>query len=62
MASHGRHGISAIVLGSETVNVLTHSKIAVLVYRWASWRTPGVTGDLSTWPISSATRRPSRPR
>ncbi len=33
MASHGRHGISAIVLGSETVKVLTHSKVPVLVYR-----------------------------
>ena len=33
MASHGRHGISAIVLGSETVKVLTHSTIPVLVYR-----------------------------
>ncbi len=33
MASHGRHGISAIVLGSETVKVLTHSKIRVLVHR-----------------------------
>jgi nucleotide-binding universal stress UspA family protein len=33
MASHGRHGISAVVLGSETVKVLTHSKIPVLVYR-----------------------------
>jgi nucleotide-binding universal stress UspA family protein len=33
MASHGRHGVSAIVLGSETVKVLTHSKIPVLVYR-----------------------------
>jgi len=32
MASHGRHGIAAIVLGSETVKVLTHSKIPVLVY------------------------------
>jgi nucleotide-binding universal stress UspA family protein len=32
-ASHGRHGISAIVLGSETVKVLTHSKIPVLVHR-----------------------------
>ena len=30
MASHGRHGISAIVLGSETVKVLTHCKIPVL--------------------------------
>jgi nucleotide-binding universal stress UspA family protein len=33
MASHGRHGIAAIVLGSETFKVLTHSKIPVLVHR-----------------------------
>jgi nucleotide-binding universal stress UspA family protein len=33
MASHGRHGASAIVLGSETVKVLTHCKIPVLVHR-----------------------------
>ncbi len=33
MASHGRHGIAALVLGSETVKVLTHSKIPVLVHR-----------------------------
>ena len=33
MASHGRSGVSAIVLGSQTVKVLTHSKIPVLVYR-----------------------------
>jgi nucleotide-binding universal stress UspA family protein len=33
MASHGRHGVSAVVLGSETVKVLTHSKIPVLVCR-----------------------------
>jgi nucleotide-binding universal stress UspA family protein len=33
MASHGRRGISALVLGSETVKVLTHSKIPVLVHR-----------------------------
>ena len=33
MASHGRRGISAIVLGSETVKVLTHSAIPVLVVR-----------------------------
>jgi nucleotide-binding universal stress UspA family protein len=33
MASHGRGGVSAIVLGSETLKVLTHSKIPVLVYR-----------------------------
>ena len=33
MASHGRRGIAAIVLGSETVKVLTHSKIPVLIHR-----------------------------
>jgi nucleotide-binding universal stress UspA family protein len=33
MASHGRRGISAVVLGSETVKVLTHCTIPVLVYR-----------------------------
>ena len=33
MASHGRRGIAAVVLGSETVKVLTHSKIPVLVTR-----------------------------
>ncbi|HEX4994988.1 MAG TPA: universal stress protein [Methylomirabilota bacterium] len=33
MASHGRKGISAFVLGSETYKVLTHSKIPVLVCR-----------------------------
>ena len=33
MASHGRHGVSALVLGSETVKVLTHCKIPVLIHR-----------------------------
>ncbi len=33
MASHGRRGVSAIVLGSVTVKVLTHSRIPVLVHR-----------------------------
>lgn len=33
MASHGRHGASALLLGSETQKVLTHCKIPVLVYR-----------------------------
>ena len=33
MASHGRRGVSAVVLGSEAVKVLTHSKIPVLVHR-----------------------------
>jgi len=33
MASHGRKGVAALVLGSETTKVLTHSKIPVLVCR-----------------------------
>jgi nucleotide-binding universal stress UspA family protein len=33
MASHGRRGVSAILIGSETMKVLTHSKIPVLVHR-----------------------------
>ncbi len=33
MASHGRRGISAVLLGSETQKVLTHSTIPVLVVR-----------------------------
>jgi nucleotide-binding universal stress UspA family protein len=36
MASHGRRGVSAIVLGSETVKVLTHSTIPVIVVRGQS--------------------------
>jgi len=32
MASHGRHGVSAMLIGSETLKVLTHSKIPVLVH------------------------------
>jgi nucleotide-binding universal stress UspA family protein len=33
MASHGRRGLSGLILGSETTKVLTHSKIPVLVCR-----------------------------
>ncbi len=33
MASHGRKGLSAVLLGSETQKVLTHSTIPVMVYR-----------------------------
>ena len=33
MASHGRRGVDALLLGSETTKVLTHSKIPVLVFR-----------------------------
>jgi nucleotide-binding universal stress UspA family protein len=33
MASHGRRGVSALLLGSETQKVLTHSSLPVLVVR-----------------------------
>ena len=33
MASHGRRGMSALLLGSETQKVLTHSTVPVLVVR-----------------------------
>lgn len=33
MSSHGRRGVRALLLGSETQKVLTHCKIPVLVYR-----------------------------
>lgn len=33
MAAHGRQGVAALLVGSETNKVLTHSKIPVLVYR-----------------------------
>jgi nucleotide-binding universal stress UspA family protein len=32
MASHGLRGVSAI-LGSETLKVLTHTSVPILVYR-----------------------------
>jgi nucleotide-binding universal stress UspA family protein len=33
MASHGRRGLSALLLGSETTKVLTHTRIPVLICR-----------------------------
>src|SRR5947208_12558896 len=33
MASHGRHGLQAMLLGSETQKVLAYSTIPVVVYR-----------------------------
>jgi nucleotide-binding universal stress UspA family protein len=38
MASHGRRGLGALLLGSETQKVLTHSTLPVLV-----WRPPAVS-------------------
>ena len=33
MASHGRRGLSKLLMGSVSQQVLTHSKIPVVVYR-----------------------------
>ena len=33
MGSHGCHGLTELLLGSETAKVLTHCRIPVLVYR-----------------------------
>jgi len=33
MASHGRRGLEGLILGSETVKVLTHCNVPVLVYK-----------------------------
>ncbi|MCY7388329.1 MAG: universal stress protein [Burkholderiales bacterium] len=33
MASHGRRGLTKLIMGSVTQNVLAHSKIPVVVYR-----------------------------
>ena len=33
MSSHGRSGVTALLLGSETQKVLVHSKVPVLVCR-----------------------------
>lgn len=33
MASHGRAGLSALMLGSQTAKVVSHSTVPVLVYR-----------------------------
>ena len=33
MASHGRRGVSALLLGSETQKVLTHSAVPILIVK-----------------------------
>jgi nucleotide-binding universal stress UspA family protein len=33
MASHGRRGVSALLLGSETQKVLTHCTVPVLIVK-----------------------------
>jgi nucleotide-binding universal stress UspA family protein len=46
MASHGRSGVRALLLGSETQKVLTHSQIPVLVVRQATQT--GVYGGMES--------------
>jgi nucleotide-binding universal stress UspA family protein len=36
MASHGKPGMEALLIGSEKQKVLTHTKIPLLVYRSVS--------------------------
>ena len=40
MTSHGRRGMSAILLGSETLKVLTHAIIPIIVYHHPSANVP----------------------
>ena len=47
MASHGRRGFSAVVLGSETLKVLTHSTVPVLVIRAPHKGLLGALGTLT---------------
>ncbi|MEP9355018.1 universal stress protein [Xanthobacter sp. KR7-65] len=50
MASHGRRGLSAVVLGSETTKVLTHSSIPVLVVRAQAPQAAEGTSAAVEWP------------
>ena len=51
MASHGRRGMAAVVLGSQTQKVLTHSTTPVLVYRKAVLMCASRGGHApSAWP------------
>ena len=58
MASHGRSGLSAIVLGSVTNKVLTHTKIPVLVWSTECAGLPTSTVGNG----ASRRRRPALPR
>jgi nucleotide-binding universal stress UspA family protein len=48
MASHGRSGVRALLIGSETQKVLTHSAIPVLVVRPATPPRAGRGGESDT--------------
>lgn len=47
MASHGRAGVRALLIGSETLKVLTHSRIPVLVVRPTARARPELDGSES---------------
>ncbi|RPI45788.1 MAG: universal stress protein, partial [Betaproteobacteria bacterium] len=55
MASHGKKGTADVILGSETVKVLTHSPIPVLVHR-----TAGKSASARVQPRRSAPRKSRR--
>ncbi|MGF6408650.1 universal stress protein [Paraburkholderia sp. RAU2J] len=50
MASHGRSGMRALLLGSETQKVLTHSQIPVLVVRQSTQTGPSGTPATASRP------------
>jgi hypothetical protein len=59
MASHGRSGMRALLLGSETQKVLTHSQIPVLVVRQSTQT--GMYGEVeSSTPATGS--KPSPPQ
>jgi nucleotide-binding universal stress UspA family protein len=60
MASHGRGGMRALLLGSETQKVLTHSQIPVLVVR-QSTHTGVDRGAESSTPSTASKPSPPQP-
>jgi nucleotide-binding universal stress UspA family protein len=59
MASHGRGGIRAVLIGSETQKVLTHSQIPVLVVRQSTQSGVGRGAESDT---PSTESKPSAPQ
>ena len=63
MASHGRRGVTALLLGSETQKVLTHCTLPVLVVKYAL--APGAASSAGcsarSASITSAQRQPRQP-
>jgi nucleotide-binding universal stress UspA family protein len=59
MASHGRGGVRALLLGSETQKVLTHSQIPVLVVRQSAQTGVGSEAEAGT---PSTASKPSPPQ